>query len=101
MSGVKGMHSRLSTSPDYAARVRARIRAGGIAKVLEEHVAGKRDMSPSQVTAGLGLLKKVVPDLTSAELSGPGGGPIEVSTPLQGEQATQILDRIRASAAAT
>ena len=62
MSGVKGMHKRLSTSPAYAESVRARIRAGGIARLLEDHVLGKREMSSTQVAAGLGLLKKVVPD---------------------------------------
>jgi hypothetical protein len=58
-------------------------------------------MSPTQLRAAEVLLKKRLPDLTSTELSGPGGGPIEVATPLEGEQASQILDRIRASAAAT
>lgn len=70
MAGVKGMHERLSTSPHYAARVRARIKAGGIAKRLEDHVAGKVEMSTSQVTAALGLLKKVVPDLSHQTLDG-------------------------------
>ena len=62
MAGVKGMHKRQSTSAAYAEAVRARIRAGGIAKLLEDHVAGKREMTSTQVTAALGLLKKVVPD---------------------------------------
>lgn len=78
MAGVKGMHERLSTSPAYAAKVRARIRAGGIARALEDHVVGKRDMSASQVTAGLGLLRKVVPDMTLTELSGPDGKGIPI-----------------------
>lgn len=98
MAGVKGMHKRESMSPTYAAAVRARIKAGGIAKLLEDHVAGKREMTATQVAAGLGLLRKVVPDLSAAEHTGPGGGPIEVATPLQGESAKAILDRIRADA---
>lgn len=70
MSGVKGMHVRRSTSPDYADRVRARIKAGGIAKLLEKHVAGKYEMSATQVAAALGLLRKVVPDVSAVEHSG-------------------------------
>ncbi|HEU4344812.1 MAG TPA: hypothetical protein VFU31_24955 [Candidatus Binatia bacterium] len=70
MAGVKGMHERLSTSPAYAEKVRARIRAGGIARRLEDHVIGKVEMTASQVTAALGLLKKVVPDLSHQTLDG-------------------------------
>lgn len=45
---------------------------------LQDHVEGKVDLGPSQVTAALGLLKKTAPDLTSATLSGPEGGAIPV-----------------------
>lgn len=78
MAGVKGMHKRASTSAAYADAVRARIRAGGITKRLEGHVLGKVDMSATQVSAALGLLKKVVPDLTATELTGPLGGPVQL-----------------------
>lgn len=61
------MHARLSTSPTYAARVAARIKAGGIVFTLQEHILGKREMTSSQVTAALGLLRKVVPDQTKIE----------------------------------
>jgi len=77
MSGVKGMHKRFSTSPGYADAVRARIRAGGIVKRLEDHVLGKVEMSASQVSAALGLLRKTVPDLSAVEHTGKDGGPIE------------------------
>lgn len=100
MAGVKGMFERGRKSPGYADAVRARIRAGGIVYRLEQHVLGKIAMEPSAVTAALGLLRKVVPDLASHEHTGPGGGPIEVATPLQGETAQAILDRIRATARA-
>lgn len=83
MSGVKGMHQRLSTSTVYAEAVRARVRAGGIAKRLEGHVLGKIEMTSSQVTAALGLLRKVVPDLSATELSGPGGGPVQTITKIE------------------
>ncbi len=77
MAGVKGMFERSSRSPAYAEAVRARIRAGGIVKRLEDHVLGKVEMTATQVSAALGLLRKAVPDLASVEHSGVGGGPIE------------------------
>ena len=78
MAGVPGMHFRASLSPAYAEAVRARIRAAGICKHLEQHVLGKIEMSASQVTAALGLLRKVVPDLSATQIVGRNGGPIEV-----------------------
>lgn len=77
MSGVKGMFDRFSRSPTYAQAVRARIRAGGIVKRLEDHVLGKVEMSASQVSAALGLLRKCVPDLSTMEHTGKDGGPIQ------------------------
>jgi len=44
---------------------------------LIEHAEGKRDMKPSAVTAGLGLLKKILPDLATVELSGPDGQAVQ------------------------
>jgi hypothetical protein len=80
MAGVKGMHKRASTSAAYAEAVRARIRAGGIAKRLEGHVLGKVEMTSTQVQAALGLLKKVVPDQQQTELTGPNGGPVQIQS---------------------
>ena len=77
MAGVKGMFQRASRSPAYAEAVRSRIRAGGIVKRLEDHVLGKIEMSATQVSAALGLLRKAVPDLASVEHTGKDGGPIE------------------------
>lgn len=68
MAGVKGMHKRASTSPAAAAAIRARIQGGQIADRLQKHTLGEIEMTPSQIQAGLGLLKKVVGDVTS----GPG-----------------------------
>jgi len=70
MAGVKGMHDRLSTSPAYAEKVRARIKAGGIVDRLHKHVLGKVEMTSSQVSAALGLLNKVVPNLAQVEHRG-------------------------------
>lgn len=44
---------------------RDKIRNSNILRALIEHVEGDREMSASQVSAGLGLLRKVMPDLTS------------------------------------
>lgn len=46
---------------------RLKIKNSNILNALIEHVEGTREMAPSQVTAGLGLLKKVMPDLTHTE----------------------------------
>jgi hypothetical protein len=47
---------------------RTKIGNSQILKCLLEHVEGVREMSATQVSAGLGLLRKVMPDLSSAEL---------------------------------
>lgn len=77
MAGVKGMFERGNRSPLYVQSVRNRIRAGGIVHRLEQHVLGAISMSATQVSAALGLLRKVVPDLSNVEMTGPGGGPLQ------------------------
>jgi hypothetical protein len=57
---------------------RSKIQKSQILNVLISHACGKRDMSATQVSAGLGLLKKVLPDLSAVELKGDGGGPIQI-----------------------
>lgn len=51
---------------------RVKIANSNILNALLEHVLGKRDMSPTQVSAGLGLLKKVLPDLQAMQIEGTG-----------------------------
>ncbi|RTL52906.1 MAG: hypothetical protein EKK40_07090 [Bradyrhizobiaceae bacterium] len=46
---------------------RVKIQNSNILNALVEHVEGKREMSATQVSAGLGLLRKVMPDLSAAE----------------------------------
>lgn len=46
---------------------RAKIQASQLVNRLQDHVHGKIDMKPTQVTAALGLLKKAIPDLSSIE----------------------------------
>lgn len=41
-----------------------------ILNALIEHVEGSREMSSTQVTAGLGLLRKALPDLSSVTMDG-------------------------------
>lgn len=57
---------------------RDKIRNSNILSCLIDHSVGKREMSSTQVTAGLGLLKKILPDVSSVELTGADGGPVEV-----------------------
>ena len=52
---------------------RVKIQNSNILNALIEHVQGQREMSATQVSAGLGLLKKVMPDLAATEISGPDG----------------------------
>lgn len=61
---------------------RTKIGNSQILKCLIEHTEGKREMTATQVTAGLGLLKKCLPDLTAVTLSGSGDN---------GELVVQIL----------
>jgi hypothetical protein len=45
---------------------RAKIQASQLINRLSEHVLGKCEMTATQVTAGLGLLRKVLPDLAAS-----------------------------------
>lgn len=53
-----------------SAEHRVKIQNSNILNALIEHACGEREMSATQVTAGLGLLRKVLPDLASVEHSG-------------------------------
>jgi hypothetical protein len=77
MAGKPGMH----TKPLHVARVnemREKIKATLIIKKLEGHILNDNELKPSQVNAALGLLKKVVPDLTSMELSNKDDVPLKL-----------------------
>jgi hypothetical protein len=47
---------------------RHKIQNSNILNILIEHAEGRRELSASQVTAGIALLRKVLPDLSSAEI---------------------------------
>jgi len=49
---------------------RDKIKNSNILNALIQHAVGERDMSSTQVQAGLGLLKKVMPDLKSVDHTG-------------------------------
>ena len=59
------MAARLN--PRHQAMVRDKIRASQLVNRLEDHVLKDLDLTASQVTAALGLLKKCVPDLKQSD----------------------------------
>lgn len=56
---------------------REKIQTSMIINRLTAHVKGEVELTPSQVTAGLGLLKKTAPDLQSTTLVGDENNPIK------------------------
>lgn len=63
------MAARRGRAPGFemSSEHRVKIQNSNILNALIEHIEGKREMSATQVTAGLGLLRKVLPDLSQAE----------------------------------
>ncbi len=53
---------------------RVKIQNSNILNALVEHACGEREMSATQVSAGLGLLKKIMPDLAATTISGDNDG---------------------------
>jgi len=64
------MHSKHHIGAEAQEKLRAKIRTGVILDRLVKHVTGDCEMTPSQVTSGLGLLRKVLPDLAATEITG-------------------------------
>ena len=59
---------------------RVKIQNSNILNALIEHVVGEREMSSTQVSAGIALLRKIMPDLATTTIQGdPDGGPITVT----------------------
>ena len=71
MAGKKGMHTR-TLHPARVEEIREKIKSTLIINKLENHILDGVEMSSSQVTAALGLLRKAVPDLSATELTGGG-----------------------------
>ena len=61
---------------------RVKIQNSNILNALIEHVEGKREMSSTQVTAGVALMKKVLPDLSNVEVRGDAESPLVPSITL-------------------
>lgn len=53
-----------------SAEHRVKIQNSNILNALIEHVEGDREMSATQVSAGIALLKKVLPDITNMQITG-------------------------------
>lgn len=62
---------------------RGKIRNSNILNALIEHATGTREMSATQVTAGLGLLKKALPDLSAVTISGDEDNPLTTITRIE------------------
>lgn len=67
MAGKKGMHDKYRFGTEWQDKLRTKIEAHRIVQKLTEHVINGVEMTPSQVTAGLGLLRKVLPELASTD----------------------------------
>lgn len=67
---------------------RVKIANSNILNALIEHAEGKREMSASQVQAGLGLVKKILPDLSSVD---------QTTTLEAGESFSQLLKSLDGS----
>lgn len=58
---------------------RVKIQNSNILNALIEHAQGEREMSSTQVTAALGLLKKALPDLSAVEIGSDPDKPMRMS----------------------
>lgn len=59
--------------------VRKKIQASQLINVLQKHaLEGMKDFDPTRMKAIEILLKKSLPDLSSVEITGEGGGPLVV-----------------------
>lgn len=56
---------------------RSKIQSSQLVNALMNHVLGENDMTTTQVSAALGLLRKTLPDLSMTELTG--GGDINIT----------------------
>ena len=92
MAGNANSGRRKLWDEQAAARLRKEIDGGRIIKRLKSHIdsgfkngddeqidpEGTNKMDASQVTAALGLLKKIVPDIQNVDLSGEIDGSITI-----------------------
>jgi hypothetical protein len=74
-TGNCSMAARLN--PRHSEMVRQKIQASCIIDRLHKCVKGEVEMTPTQVTAALGLLDRSVPKLSAIQMTGAEGGPLE------------------------
>jgi hypothetical protein len=68
----------------HQADVRSKIQASQLINLLQKHaLEGVKDFDPTRMKAIEILLKKSLPDLTSIEHTGEGGGPIDHNLAVQ------------------
>jgi hypothetical protein len=70
------MAARLN--PRHQEMVRAKIQASQLINALQEHVLDDRELKDTQIRAAVALLNKCIPDLQRTELTGEGGGPLQI-----------------------
>jgi hypothetical protein len=63
---------------DWEDKTRERIQKSKLANQLISYVLGETKLEPAQVTAGLGLLKKVLPDLSAVTVAGDPDAPVQM-----------------------
>ena len=90
-------------NPKHTEEARARIkttqllnRLQGFALGEKEPVGGKPiQMTDAQARVALGLIRKVLPDLTSTTLTGQDGGPLQVETSTVRLRLAERLSKLR------
>lgn len=68
---------------------RVKIQNSNILKCLIEHAEGRREMGATQVSAGLGLLKKIMPDLAALTIQGDAENPLSIKVTIGGDDKHQ------------
>ena len=71
--------------------VRAKIQVGNILDRLQKAGSGEIELSATQMKAYEILLRKSLPDLSSVEVTGEGGGPLTVDATLSPTDAYMAL----------
>ena len=74
--------NRSNPSDPAFEKTREKIRSTQLVNALMDHVLGKNgreDMKPTQITAALGLLKKVLPDMQAIGLTGDENNPVVIT----------------------
>ena len=75
---------------------RVKIQNSNILNALIEHVVGEREMSATQVSAGVALMKKVLPDLSAVTVGNEEGETFKVED--TGGAAAKVIAMLEAIA---